>query len=147
MHAVSDEKSLLLNLENIKPVIKRANALVFRPGKALKKVNSISGVNAGRYCIARGESYHERFLSDKGWQSVRCYFDLIDIASGNNSCRVEPVKENNVETQVAPSPVKPPSKLKTCPYCNEIIPTAMDICPYCSNKGNAPSSDDIDLSI
>ncbi len=159
-----NEIQYVLDLTDIKPVINKNNALKLTIGRPLKRTSSVGGNICGRYCVARGESYHERFLTDKGWQSQRSYFDLYtQNAVANQDTNVQ-VKErvqllSNVETKVSSAnvseeqnvvqqPEKAKGKLALCKFCGEIYPSSMVVCPYCQNKGkNAEQDNEVDISI
>ena len=164
-----NESQYVLDLTDIKPVINRSNGLKLTVGKPLKRNNVVTGDVCGRYCLARGESYHERFFTDKGWQSQRNYFNLFSNVS---SVKVEekvvektepkpivetpqkpktpptppPFNFDNVDTKKNVEPEKPKGKLTVCKFCGEIYPSSMSICPYCQNKGKQQDND-VDISI
>lgn len=147
------EQTYLLDLTDIKPVISKQNGLKI----VLGKKSSGSGLSdgaavVGRFCIARGESYQERFLNDTGWQSQRVYFDVCDNDSSRqpnqNTIAAEP------EPQAAEAPKAPMGKLKVCEFCGEIYPSQLDVCPFCNNQkaagqaaGNAAPDEDVDLDL
>lgn len=74
------EECRLLDLSALRPVIQKANALRMSLGRKSQSLSRSSGVSVGRYCLARGESYHDRFLAQSGWVSQRLYQDVYASA-------------------------------------------------------------------
>ncbi len=140
--ANNKEQVYFVDFDGIMSKIPTQNKLVVKIsdkfGRTSKKTNKKS---KGKYSLARGESYPNRFLSDKGWQKQRKYFDLFDI---NDFTTEKITKPKQVET---PTKVKKASsKLKECIACGEIIPSKVDICPYCKYNQNEDESF-MDISI
>ncbi len=147
------EKTYIVNFDNLKSVVSSANALKIRMSKNKDKDKFEGLTSKGKYCIARGESHHERHLNDKGWQHQRKYFEIYEASEAKTFLEIASNKQTNEQKQN-----KPPdnlanthkieasgSKLKACIKCNEIIPVKFDICPYC--KADQNDDDTIDISI
>ena len=60
----------------MKPVISKNNGLRLSLGKKNSGADFSGRKTVGRCCIARGESYHDRFLKDGAWQSQKVWFDM-----------------------------------------------------------------------
>jgi hypothetical protein len=139
----SQEKCYMLDLTNVKPVISQNNGL--RVSLSRKSSGAdVSGKNvAGRCCIARGESYHDRFLKDGRWQSQKVWFDMYSPESCNDKAAPEKKTAEAEKTEG-----KNTGKLKSCPFCGEIYPSSFDVCPFCRNeKKNSSADEDVDLDL
>lgn len=159
------EKSYLVDFEKLKSIVSTKNSLKISLGKTKRK-NQYEGITPkGKYCIARGESYYDRHINDKGWQHQRKYYDLFEISDiktskkagnlivpGKNENSKEELEiQNNLSNKSSistQSTQKSGGKLKECINCGEIIPTKMEICPYCKASQNPEKEDEIiDISI
>jgi translation elongation factor EF-1alpha len=147
------EKSWLVDFNRLKSIVSNQNSLKISIGKQKQKIQYIGISSKGKYCIARGESYHERHLNEKGWQHQRNYFDIFDINEVKSAKKVETPIINKVEEKTEIQENKSSSqskggKLKECIKCAEIIPSKLEICPYCDANQNIQKDDDmIDISI
>ena len=72
----------VLDLENLRPVICKANGLKISKSRTPVATFISNGQRVGMYCLARGESYSDRFLGDGGWQSQRVYHDICAVSEG-----------------------------------------------------------------
>ena len=137
------EKCYTLDLTDLKPVISQSNALRM----SLKRKNNLSENSSltpvGRCCIARGESYHDRFFKEGKWQSQKVYFDMFafddDKPSETITQEVQEAEPKEEKTSVG--------KLKCCPFCGEIYPSSLEVCPFCNNKKASTESEDVDLDL
>ncbi len=153
------EKSYLVDFEKLRSIVSNQNGLKISLGKQKQKTQYVGISSKGKYCIARGESYHERHLTEKGWQHQRNYFDIFDISEIKSAQKVEtPIKKEviitentNIQKQENISTQKTETKgakLKECIKCAEIIPSKLEICPYCNANQNIQKDEDlIDISI
>lgn len=139
----SIEKCYMLDLTEMKPVISKNNGLRLSLGKKSSGADCSGKEIVGRCCIARGESYHDRFLKDGAWQSQKVWFDMYAPETSAQKAESKPPQT------IEPTPVEKPSgKLKSCPYCGEIYPSSFEVCPFCNNQKKAQSNDeDVDLDL
>jgi hypothetical protein len=108
----STEEAYMLNLENLKPYINKTNGLKISNAKKTSGAFLKNGVRVGLYCMARGESYSDRFLGDNGWQTQRVYHDICEIpsASGVNTAAEYRAPEPKVDIPpVTPKVETPPA--------------------------------------
>ncbi len=153
------EQTWFIDLNLLKPLASKENSLKITVGKTLKRTGAYAQFPVkGKYCIGRGESYHERFLSETGWQHQRNYFDLRNL--NQTTITVNPVSENNKAETIHPANEKNAlknksenpltgSKLKQCIHCGELLPGNIDVCFYCKKSQNAvaDNNNEIDISI
>ena len=138
----SQEKCYMLNLTEVKPVILRSNGLKVSLSRKIADGCNSGKTIVGRCCIARGESYHDRFLKDGQWQSQKVWFDMY------SSDKQEVEKPSEPEKQPEMPEEKPSGKLKICPDCGEIYPSSLAVCPFCQNKKKtAGDNEDVDLDL
>lgn len=159
------ENTFFIDFENLKSVVSQENSLKITIGKKIKRKRNYGNAKpVGRYCIARGESFHERHLTENGWQHQRKYFHLYKIDDYKGTVdQPEEIKQKSVEQKEkvvekvenqstkssTQSTSDTKSKLKECIKCQEIIPSQMDTCPYCKTNQNQQEEEDdsIDISI
>lgn len=157
------EKTFLVDFDKLKSVVSNQNSLKISFGKQKQSTQYIGISIKGKYCIARGESYHERHLDEKGWQHQRKYFDLYDIEDIKSAKKVEipfvpkteekteqkiEVKIENQQNTTTQKTESKGGKLKECIKCAEIIPSKLEVCPYCGANQNLQKDEDIiDISI
>lgn len=82
MDGGGEEVAYMLNLEDLKPYINKTNGLKISKAKRTSGAFLKNGVRVGLYCMARGESYSDRYLGDNGWQTQRVYHDICELPSG-----------------------------------------------------------------
>lgn len=164
----NDESVYILDLEQLKPVIQKSSGLTLSLGKSKPKTTAYEGQSVGRYCLARGESYQDRFLTVSGWKSQRTYYDMYPSNAQPLSQPSKPTVQQPPKPATPPvsQPVTPPQpttpptpptppappktkgKLTVCPYCGEVYPSSMPVCIYCNNQGKKQQDDDsVDISI
>ena len=123
MDGCYDDKPFVLDLESLRPVINKTNGLKISKSRKSTATFISNGTRIGMYCLARGESYSDRFLGDNGWQAQRVYHDICEVPAGGASA-VQDV-QNTVQNTV---PTPPPSA--------SVPPTPP-----------APQDDDLDLDL
>jgi len=163
----NDDTVYMLDLTKLRPVISQSNGLKISLNRRESDSLVTKGKAVGRFCIARGESYKDRFLDTKGWQAQRVYHDIVEdspeVSVSGVTATVSDVKpetppphasivtDNNREIPVNNvGASKPQGKLKVCEYCGEIYPSISSVCPFCNNQGkNKPPQqvDDVDLDL
>ena len=146
-----------LDLSDLKPYISKTNGLKIPIRKKSFSNFASSDQIIGRYCLARGESYQERFLNQSNWQSQRIYFDVIakSVKLSTQPQQTEKAQAMNFQQPEKPQEVKPKEeprgKLKTCAYCGEIYPSSLLVCPFCNNQkknvADSNSDEDVDLDL
>jgi len=152
------EQSYLVDFNNLKSIVSHQNSLKITMGKQKKTIEYSGVAIKGKFCIARGESYHERHLNENGWQHQRKYFDIYDVNEIKSAKVTETItkQENsnttteNTQNQATHKNISSSGKLKECVKCAEIIPAKLEICPYCkANQNDLSQKDDdaIDISI
>ena len=163
-NSANDEQTYILDLLQLRPVIQKSSGLTLSLGKSKQKSTSYEGQPVGRYCLARGESYQDRFLTVSGWKSQRTYYDMYPSnAQPVAQSAPQPAQPKTVTPPVSqptppppapptqpapPTPPKTKGKLTVCPYCGEVYPSSMPVCIYCNNQGKKTQDDDsVDISI
>ena len=101
MDGSDNDVPFVLNLENLRPVINKTNGLKISKSRKSTAAFISVGQRIGMYCLARGESYSDRFLGDNGWQAQRVYHDICAVPAGGASA-VQPT------VQTPPQPPQPP---------------------------------------
>ncbi len=164
------ETEYLIDFSHLKPVIKSSGKLSVK-FKTNQKVEPKKSFDFGKYTIARGESYQERFLGVEGWQPQEYFFNLIPLEQSNNISK--PLVDNNFEIQtekvdfkatdnskqpevlsnqevktVEPVKEQPEevSKFKECPICGNIVFSDFEYCPHCFASFIKPEKD-VDFAI
>ncbi len=151
------EKEYFVDLNTLKSVVSRRNSLkvTLTTSKKSKTAIRYKGLKPiGMYCIARGESFYDRFLTDSGWNRQKSYFDLFndnELSKKTENKTVEnenkiPVKNNLTTKTDIPVKKQEVSEFVNCPNCKEEIHTKFDICPYCSAE-NYKTNDSVDIMI
>ena len=150
------EESYFVNFNNLKPVASSQNKLRITVSKKDKMLNSkyIGLETVGRYCIARGESFYERFLSETGWIRQKKYFDLYDYQDVKKNLK-QPAANENQQNKSVPenshkqttTKLEKKSKLKECVNCGNIISGTYEICPYCSTVLYQQVEENVDIVI
>lgn len=92
------ETACVLDLEALRPVINKTNGLKISKSRKSAATFISNGTRIGMYCLARGESYSDRFLGDNGWQAQRVYHDICAVPEGGASA----------VQNTAPAPPQPP---------------------------------------
>ncbi|MCQ2975794.1 MAG: hypothetical protein MJ211_13415 [Bacteroidales bacterium] len=151
----NEDVVFILDLEDLRPVIQKSSGLTITLNKSKHSSVSYLGQAVGRYCLARGESYQDRFLTTSGWKSQRTYYDMFDadsqIQEKNEPSKIintkveEQAKEETPQTP--PTPPQTKGKLTICPYCGEVYPSSMPVCIYCNNQGKTQKDNDVDLAL
>ena len=100
MDGCYDDKPFVLDLESLRPVINKTNGLKISKSRKSTATFISNGTRIGMYCLARGESYSDRFLGDNGWQAQRVYHDICEVPAGGAS-----VVQNPAPAQPAAPPV------------------------------------------
>ncbi|MBO4771336.1 MAG: hypothetical protein J5595_02225 [Bacteroidales bacterium] len=95
------ETACVLDLEALRPVINKNNGLKISKSRKSAATFISNGTRIGMYCLARGESYSDRFLGDNGWQAQRVYHDICAVPAGGASAVQNPAP-------VTPQPPQPP---------------------------------------
>lgn len=98
MDGCYDDKPFVLDLESLRPVINKTNGLKISKSRKSTATFISNGTRIGMYCLARGESYSDRFLGDNGWQAQRVYHDICAVPEGGASA----------VQNTAPAPPQPP---------------------------------------
>ena len=157
-----NEKSFFVDFNNLKPVASSQSKLRIT---ITKKNNFVStkyrGIQEkGRYSIARGESFYERYLSETGWIRQKNYFNLYDYSevTGNKTkIKKEPIKvdvplvketlkvQTDTKKQQASTEEQTETVSKKCISCSEIIPDNYDVCPYCSTQQTEAKEKNVDI--
>ena len=108
------ETPFVLDLEALRPVINKSNGLKIIKTRKSGAAFISNGTRIGMYCLARGESYSDRFLGDNGWQAQRVYHDICAVPE--DGCAMSaPAAQNIVQNTVptpspsAPEPPTPPA--------------------------------------
>lgn len=104
------ETPYVLNLEALRPVINKSNGLKISKTRKTGVAFVSSGTRIGMYCLARGESYSDRFLGESGWQAQRVYHDICS-APNMGGCAPTPSAPQTVappKIETPPAPVAPP---------------------------------------
>ena len=160
-NSANDEQTYILDLLHLRPVIQKSSGLTLSLGKSKQKSTAYDGQPVGRYCLARGESYQDRFLTVSGWKSQRTYYDMYASNAQPVSQPAPQPAQPKPQPQEPPKSVTPPpqpptppeppktkGKLTVCPYCGEVYPSSMPVCIYCNNQGKKQQDDDsVDISI
>ena len=113
MDGCDGETPFVLDLEALRPVINKTNGLKISKSRKSGVAFISNGTRIGMYCLARGESYSDRFLGDGGWQAQRVYHDICAVPA-DGAAPSQPI-QNTVQTTVtppppsAPEPPKPPT--------------------------------------
>ena len=107
MDGCFDDKPFVLDLEALRPVINKTNGLKISKSRKSTATFISNGTRIGMYCLARGESYSDRFLGDNGWQAQRVYHDICEVPAGGASTVQNPVQPP-VQTPPAPSSTTTP---------------------------------------
>ena len=146
------EESYFVDFNNLKPVASRQNTLRITVSKKNKMLDSkYLGLNSvGRYCIARGESFYERFLSETGWIRQKKYFDLYNYKDVEQNIKQIPTPETKENKSVRENPqaqTSKKSKLKECTNCGNIISGTYEICPYCNTALYPQVEENVDVVI
>lgn len=150
------EKEFFADFNGLRSVSVKTNSLKITLGTKKK-----SGIPAkyrglqpvGRYSIARGESFYERYLSDDGWVRQKPYFDLYnDRQVGGGSTQKPEIKENkntsgNLSTKKQGGIVQNQPAYKTCPTCKNEISAKFETCPYCGAVHWLPKLADVDVVV
>ena len=150
----NNKLEFLADFSALKPIIKSRGKLSFKV-KVSEKEDIIEENSFGNYVIARGESFHERFLGVDGWQTQEYLFSLIPLEQQNIVAKQQEVKQNikKIETKTVnkvveqtkdittPPPIPPitpsishkeqKSKFQECVHCGNILISEFDTCPYC----------------
>lgn len=109
MNGTDQEETFILDLARIRPVIQRDNALKLSFRNVSHNSSIVyNGAPVGRYCLARGESYHDRFLSVDGWQSQRLYQDIYDSSASRSVAASQPAAAADVSVPEPPKMETPP---------------------------------------
>ncbi len=152
-----NEKEYFVDLNGLKPVASANNSLrvTLSTNKKNKTPSKYRGMKtSGMYCIARGESFYERYLTDGGWKRQKSYFDLFNDNQANQATTKinktehktnNPSNNLTAKTDIAATKVTK-LEFEKCKNCSEEIPTKFDICPYC-NTENYKQSDSVDIMI
>lgn len=150
------EQSYLINFNDLKSIVSHQNSLKISTNKQKKEIQYEGVKSKGKFCIARGESYHERYINDTGWQHQRKYFDIYDVNEIKTAKKIETaVKHENIQPLTEKVESKQNTskqisenkggKLKECIKCAEIIPSKLEICPYCGANQNSLKQKDEDI--
>jgi len=136
------EKAYIVDFEGIKSLPSNQSALTIKVGGNTNSNNlEKTFTPLGKFCIARGESHHNRHLSELGWQHGRKYFNIFDSKEVIFKTKLHSEQQAKAEAErkaakkaaeVAEKPKKK-SKLTMCSSCDEVIPS-MPVCPYCGAK-------------
>jgi len=120
MSGAAQEECYVLDLTALRPVIQKTNALRMSVGRRVSTTVRRDGTVVGRYCLARGESYHDRFLAQNGWVGQRLYQDVyldgtqqsIPVSAPVSAPQqsAQTVGESFVSAQTAPEPEQPVQK-------------------------------------
>ncbi|MBN2893202.1 MAG: hypothetical protein JXL97_15130 [Bacteroidales bacterium] len=147
-----ETQDFLANFSDLKPIIKSSGKLKLTVNSKTK--SNVSEVSTfGTYTIARGESFYERFLGVKDWQSQEYLFNLVPLSQQDvvkkveektqpthlqETKVVEKIEEKTFEVPDLPeiiTPVQPikeeKSKFLECPSCGSILSSDYDFCPHC----------------
>ncbi len=147
----------IIDFTGLKPVIKQSQKLSFKV-KTDKPAEKAKVASSNYYCIARGESFMERFLGIEGWQAQEYNFGIFLLDEQNT----EPVldkPEGDINTkfstptnfqkeqeeQVSVS-LKAKSKetfapINECKNCGTKVSDDIDICPNCFENLFTPEKD------
>ncbi|MCR5453453.1 MAG: hypothetical protein K6F33_00500 [Bacteroidales bacterium] len=99
MDGCDSDTPYVLNLEALRPVINKTNGLKISKTRKTGVAFISSGTRIGMYCLARGESYSDRFLGDGGWQAQRVYHDICAVSNASGA-----------SAQAAPQATQPPAE-------------------------------------
>ena len=105
------ETACVLDLEALRPVINKTNGLKISKSRKSGVAFISNGTRIGMYCLARGESYSDRFLGDNGWQAQRVYHDICEVPAGGASAVQNPAPAQPAAPPVVntpPTPSAPP---------------------------------------
>ena len=151
------EKQYFVDFNTLKSVASTKSVLKITVGKKNKLISTkYQGLTTkGMYCIARGESFYERYLSDTGWIRQKKYYDLYEIeeVKTNISKEIKPkqkeIKQNDIiaENKISVKGNKPKAKLMECKNCQEIIPGNFEVCPYCNANQFSVENLDVDIQL
>ena len=111
MDGCYDDKPFVLDLEALRPVINKTNGLKISKSRRSTATFISNGTRIGMYCLARGESYSDRFLGDNGWQAQRVYHDICEVPAGGASTvqnTVHPPVNTPPTSPTTPTPPPPP---------------------------------------
>lgn len=138
MNDSDQEQQFILDLDLLRPVITKANGLKISLAKKTTSQKTGNTAVVGRYCLARGESYHERFLSDTGWQSQRVYLDVYAVPAAADAA----VSDVTTNTNITNNNVEPDKTSGISDFFGSAQP---------SGNAKAPKDDfddlDLDLSV
>ena len=154
----------LADFSTLRPIIKSSGKLSFKIRVSEKK--EIREETAfGNYVIARGESFHKRFLGADGWQTQEYLFGIIPLEQKNIDTKpqitkqnptkpttntvskvVEPIKQTPTSSTEKITHKEQKSKFQECSTCGNVITSEFDTCPYCFNSILEPEKD-VDFAI
>lgn len=148
------EYDFIANFNELKPIVRKSSKLSVKV-KTEKKIDNKSILDFGFYTIARGESFMERFMGIKGWQTQEYNFKLVLLDEKNKPEKTEtpkvdnPIKKEQHTSTIVESENKStnvePTNFK-CEKCGHEITTDLDVCPSCFNL-LIPLEKDVDFTI
>ncbi len=158
----NSRKDYLADFGGLKPIIKSRNKLKVSM-KSTVTTTQQNKNSIGKYTIARGESFYERFLGVKGWQTQEYLFDIVPTEKNivpvdkniteketKTTVKIEQIKVSGQAAKPAAPKIKFKSESKNkfveCGECGNIIASELDICPHCFAL-NIEVEKDIDLTI
>ena len=154
---IGDKKlDFLADFSALKPIIKSSGKLSFKIKSSSK--SEVSEVSTfGNYVIARGESFHERFLGVKGWQPQEYLFNIIPLEQKNIQTIPHATEQSPTlpETEIKSTKIikqttqptetishkEEKSKFQECPKCGNVVTSDFDTCPHCFNSILVPEKD------
>lgn len=132
------EENVLVNFTGIKPLI--AGHSTMGPGKAIG--GSKEKTQLDRLAIARGETFASKWLTPKGWDREKHYFQLKPYTNGQDTALIacpscgKGIRNSAVFCGYCGQKVGIAPEIKNCinKECKKIIKAPAAFCPYCGIK-------------
>ena len=118
MDGCDGETPFVLDLEALRPVINKTNGLKISKSRKSGVAFISNGTRIGMYCLARGESYSDRFLGDGGWQAQRVYHDICAVPADGCSAPALAAQPSAPQTVAPPVNTTPPTPTAPPPAQN-----------------------------
>lgn len=148
------EYDYIADFNGLKPVVRNAQKLSvkIRMNKPVDKANL---AECCYYTIARGESFMERYMGIKGWQTQAYNFKIIKLDEANKPINNKTQPENFIphntiakehnSTERRITKISD-NKIIKCSSCGFEIFTNIDVCPNCFAL-LVEGEDDVDFAI
>lgn len=148
------EYNYIADFDGLKPVVRNAQKLSVKI-KMNKSVDKVSLAEFCYYTIARGESFMERYMGIKGWQTQEYNFKIIKLDEANKPIKNQTQPENLIlqntiteehKSTKPQSTIIPDNNIIKCSSCGFETSTNIDVCPNCFTL-LVEGEDDVDFAI